>query len=486
MKSVPPINDEGYRRANLVRAFGAEFLTHRKDRWAGKPFMLADWQFAKIVLPIYGALNRQGIRRFDKALIGLPRWNGKDEIAALLVCHHLFMEPVHGGEAFAVAQSKVQAGILFETVRNMIKTSPLLAAACDIYRREIVVRETGCIFRCLPHDADAGQGFHPSFCVLDELHVHRDRKMLEAMLTGSLGREQPLTIVITTAGEERRGVWWEILHEWPSDPGAYVYWHGARDADKIDDHAVWRAANPASWLDIRRLEKMYRTLTHASFERYHLNRAPRSGKANKAFTFSEWQRCQKAPIIEEREPCVVTVDGANKADCFAITVDRRDREGTHHVESYIFDEPPTTLGYYDLDEIEEFLSSLWQTRNVRRMACDPNRLLLLMQRLERHHGIPVEEFKQTNMIMCPACATLRELVRTGSIRAGRSSILKDHMLNAVELPRDPQGWRIGKEGSDKIDGAISLAMAVYLSEAEADAGLSFSATGGIRTISLDG
>jgi phage terminase large subunit-like protein len=466
-----------------VRYFGESMLTHRKDRWAGQPFVLEPWQYEKIILPIYGAVDRAGTRRFDKALIGLPRWNGKDEIAALLCLHHLFLEPVHDGECYAVAQNKIQAAILFETARNMVNANPLLRAACDVYRREIVVRETGCIFRCLPHDADAAQGFHMSLCVIDELHVHRTRAMIDAMLSGAAGRRNPLLIAITTAGVERRGVWWEILEEWRQDPSAYVYWHAARDSDDIEDRAVWRAANPASWITMERLEKLFRTLPRTSFERYHLNRAPTTSMAMRAFSWKEWRGCQEPPLIKPEEPCVVTVDGANKGDCFAIVVDRRDEEGTHHVESYIYDEPPPDTGYYDLMEIEEFLSSLWQTRNVVRMACDPNRLLLLMQRLEREHGIPVEEFNQTNTHMCPASATLRELVRTGRVRAGRGDSLRDHILNAVEMPREPIGWRIGKgDRADKIDGAIALAMAVFLAEAEVDAGPSFAATAGIRTI----
>ena len=483
MRTVPRISKAGRRRAETVRYFGAAMLTHRKDRWAGQPFVLEPWQFDKIVLPVYGNVDRAGNRRFDKALIGLPRWNGKDEIAALLVCHHLFLEPVQGGECYAIAQSKPQAAILFETVRNMVNANPLLRAACDVYRRELVVRETGCVFRCLPHDADAAQGFHPSFCVVDELHVHKNRAMLDAMLTGAFGRENPLLIVITTAGVERRGVWWEVLHEWEKDPSAYVYWSGARESDDAADRQVWRDANPASFLDMDKLEKLYRTLPLASFERYHLNRAPQTAVATRAFSWKEWRRCTRPPVVEPEEPCVVTVDGANKSDCFAIVLDRRDSEGTHHVETWIYDEPPPEDGYYDLMEIEEFLASLWQTRDVARMACDPNRLLLLMQRLEREHGIPVEEFGQTNTRMCPASATLRELVRTGRLRAGRSISLKEHILNAIELPREPIGWRLGKAAkSDKIDGAIALAMATFLAEAEADGAPSFAATGGIRTI----
>jgi len=112
---------EGYRRAEQVRAFAASCITHRKDRWAGTPFILEPWQFSDIVLPIYGTLDKRGRRWYDKALIGLPRWNGKDELAAMLCLHHLFLEPIAADEAYGVATSNRQAGILLDTASGMAK-----------------------------------------------------------------------------------------------------------------------------------------------------------------------------------------------------------------------------------------------------------------------------------------------------------------------------------------------------------------------------
>ena len=309
--------------------------------------------------------------------------------------------------------------------------------------------------------------------------------VVNALRSGMGGREEPLTIGITTAGPTRMGPLWEWLAAIKKDPRGYLYWQGARDNQAAGDPKVWRSVNIAPWITGEYLRDEYRRLTLAQFEQYHLNRFPLTSDASRAFRWGEWKQCQKPPVVEPDEPCVIAVDGANKGDCFAIVVDRRDPGGTHHVEPYIYDEPPQDTGYYDLDEIEEFIAGLCRTRNVARIAFDPNRLLLLMQRLERHHGIPVEEFGQTNTRMCPASATLRELVRTGRLRAGRGTSIKEHILNAIEMPREPMGWRLGKASkAEKIDGAVALAMATFLAEAQADAGPSFAATGGVRTISL--
>lgn len=469
MKShVPRITAAGRQRAEIVRTFGTELITHRKDRWANRPFVLEPWQFDDIVLPIYGAVDKNGRRIFDKALIGLPRWCGKDELAAMLALHHLFLEPVHDGEAYAVAQSKAQAGILFDTARNMVNASPLLRAACDVYRREIVVRETGCVLRCLPHDADAAQGWHMSFCVIDELHVHRNRGMLDAMLSGSIGREQPLLIVITTAGAERRGTWWEVLHEWPDDPSAYVYWRGAPDEADPTDPQAWRDATPASWITDEMLAKQFRTLPLASFERYHLNRAPRAG-ANKVFAPAMWRACDARPQIDPDRPCVVAVDASLRRDHTAVVFDQVGEDGVHNVMTFTFtaEDDTSIMSAIDHDEIGGLLRELAASYDVRRMPCDRAYFVRTMREL-LEEGLPVEEFAQTNMNMARACQRMYDVVAEERMRHGGDPVLEEHILNAT-VKETPFGWRITKPAEgEKVDAAIATAMAVDVAEVEAE------------------
>lgn len=471
----------------LVDSFFRSQLKLVDDRWAGEPFILPSYAYDNIVQPIFGTLDRYGRRKYTEALIGLPRKHAKSTITAGLALYFLFMEPVVGQEIVVLAFDEEQARIILDFARGMIDQNPLLKELVGgkTYKNVIEVPEIGAKMYVIPHKTAAGQAIHPRIAICDEPHTYPNMDVVNALRSGMGGREEPLTIGITTAGPARMGALWEWRKSIKKDPRGHYYWQGADDSDDASDPKVWRRVNIAPWITMEYLRDEYRRLTRAEFEQYHLNRFPLATNASRAFRWVEWRRCQKQPVVEAEEPCVVTVDGANKSDCFAIIVDRRDSGGTHHVEPYIFDEPPTDTGYYPLDEIEELLSSLWQTRNVVRMACDPNRLLLLMQRLEREHGIPVEEFRQYNKHMCPASATLRELVRSARIRAGRSPSLKAHMLNAIEMPREPQGWRLGKElRTEKIDGAVALAMAVYIAEAEADGSASFAETGGVWSIEL--
>jgi phage terminase large subunit-like protein len=471
----------------LVDAFFRTQLKLVDDRWAGEPFILADHAMNGLVRPVFGTLNAYGRRKYTEALVVWPRKSAKTMTVAGLCLYFFFMEPVIGQEIVAMAEDEDQARRLLSFARGMIDQNPLLKELVGgkTYKSVIEIPEIGATFYVIPNRVASAQAIHPRIAVCDEPHTYRNMKVVDALRSGMGGREEPLTIGITTPGPTRMGPLWDWIARIRKDPHGYLSWPGASDDDDVHDPKVWKRTKLAPWVTMGYLRDEYNRVSTADFERYHLNRFPLSSDSARAFRWVEWRNCQKPPEIVEDESCVITIDGANKADCFAIIVDRRDQQGTHHVEPYIFSDPPPDTGYYALDEIEEFIAGLCRTRKVKRLACDPNRLLLLMQRLEKHHRIPVEEFGQTNTHMCPASATLRELVRSGRIRAGHSALLKEHMLNAIEMPREPMGWRIGKAGrEEKIDGAIALAMAVHVAEAEAGSGPSFSKTGGVYSIPL--
>jgi len=56
-------------------------LTHTKGRWAGKPFVLLEWQ-KKILWDIFGTVKEDGYRQYRTCYIEIPKKNGKSELAA--------------------------------------------------------------------------------------------------------------------------------------------------------------------------------------------------------------------------------------------------------------------------------------------------------------------------------------------------------------------------------------------------------------------
>lgn len=484
MTAKPRYNQTGLARAERVKRFSELHVRHMKDRWAGTQFNLEPFQWENMILPTYGQVDRKGKRKIKRALYGIPRWNGKSEITAMLHLYHLFAEPVYGGEQYAFATTKPQAAIIFDTAKRMINADPLLRAATKVYRNVIEVVETGATFRALPFDADTSQGFHPSFASGDEVHVMKDLSMVESMVTGMVGREEGLFVAITTAGQ-RPGNGADMLREqWETDPAAFIYWQGAKPTDDLTDPATWRKANPASWITDAMLKSQFQALPAPVFQRLHLNLTPTDGDNARAFNAKAWELCADMPEIDLEKPCIIGVDAAPRRDKTAVVLDQRGDDGVHNIKAWHFEADPEA-GLLDFDELKHLLRELFQTYNVTRIVVDPAHLYSIMDELNRE-GLPVEDFPQHASRMIPASMNLYDLIQMGRVRHGDDPILTKHVLNAGAKEIPPSGWRLTKIAkSDHIDAAVALAMAAHIAESEWSlGGTSFAESGGVYSLDL--
>lgn len=484
MTAKPRYTERGIAKAERVRRFSELHVKHMKDRWAGKPFTLEPFQWENMVKPVYGQIDRAGKRKIKRALFALPRWSGKSELSAMMHLYHMFAEPIYGGEQYAVATTRQQAAIIFDTAKRMINADPLLRGATKVYRSVIEVVETGCTFRALPFDADTSQGYHASFVSIDEVHVHKDMSMVDSMVSGMVGREEPLVVAISTAGARPGNVLEQLRDLWGNDPRAYVYWQGAAETDDPHDPAVWRKANPASWITMDMLKSQYQALPLPVFQRLHLNITPTTGDNARAFNAKAWELGSDQPIIDLEKPCIIAVDAAPRRDKTAVILDQRDEHGVHHVKSWGFEADPEA-GLLDFDELKHLLRELNDTYNVSRIIVDPAHLFAIMDELNRE-GLPVEDFPQTASRMIPASMNLYDLIQLGRLRHGNDPFLTQHVLNAGAKEIPPSGWRLTKVSPlENIDAAIALAMATHIAESEWSlGGPSFASTGGIYSIDV--
>lgn len=61
--------------ANYAVSF-IQALKHTKEKWAGKPFDLIDWQ-EQIIRDIIGIIKPNGYRQFNTAYVEIPKKMGK-------------------------------------------------------------------------------------------------------------------------------------------------------------------------------------------------------------------------------------------------------------------------------------------------------------------------------------------------------------------------------------------------------------------------
>lgn len=244
--------------ARKVRAICA--LRHTKGRWAGKPLVPDPWQVVWVLAPMFGwkySLDdpdeeRAGARVVRSAYIEIPRKNGKSTLASGVAIVLLVADGEQAPEVYAAAWGRDQAHLVFDPAKAMVLGSPLLKDKLEPLTNIVRCPGNGGLFRVLSRAADVAHGLNVSGAVIDELHVHRNRALVDAIETGVGARAQPLVIIITTADEgevgtiydERRGYAELLANRVVTDPSTYAaVWAAAEDADPWADSTI-RAANP--------------------------------------------------------------------------------------------------------------------------------------------------------------------------------------------------------------------------------------------------
>jgi hypothetical protein len=192
----------------VLAAFGR--LRHTQGRWAGKPLTPANWQVAYILAPVFGWVRPDDeagglVRVIRTAHVDEPRKNGKTTLAGGLGMYLTAADGEQGAQVLAVAASKEQAGFCFNPVKAIAEKSPDLAPYVKPLASKIVHPASGSYFQVVASVGDLLHGANVHGAVVDELHIHKTRDVVDAVETGTGARSQPLIVFITTADEGKPG-----------------------------------------------------------------------------------------------------------------------------------------------------------------------------------------------------------------------------------------------------------------------------------------
>jgi phage terminase large subunit-like protein len=166
-------------RANHVRTFFRKFLRHSKGQWAGKPFELLDWQWDRVVAPLFGWQRENGTRRYRKGYVEIPKKNGKSALGSGLSLYMLVGDNEPGAEVYNAAADRDQAGIAYGEAANMVEASPALASRLEVIRskKQISHRLQKAWYRALSADVPTKEGLNIHFLLFDELHAQKTRDL---------------------------------------------------------------------------------------------------------------------------------------------------------------------------------------------------------------------------------------------------------------------------------------------------------------------
>ena len=262
------------------------FLKHSKGEWAGQPFLLEPWQ-QFLLWVIFGWKRADGYRRFRTAYIELCRKNGKSTLAAGIALYMLVADGEPGAEVFSAATKREQAKITWSEAVRMVQKSPALSKMVHHWRASdtLSIEATASKYQPLGADADNMDGLNVHAVVIDELHAHRTRQVVDVLDTATAARRQPLVFEITTAGSDQTSVCFEhhdytrrVLEDTVQDDTWFGFIASIDEGDDWKDPACWAKANPNLGVSVK-LDDLQRKAERAAklpgqqnaFRRLHLD-----------------------------------------------------------------------------------------------------------------------------------------------------------------------------------------------------------------------
>lgn len=185
-------------------------LVHTQGRFAGKPLNPDPWQVAYKLAPVFGWVRfddeaQAFVRIARKAYFDEPRKNGKTTTAGGIAIYLTAADGEQGAQVLAVAAAKDQAQYCFRPVKQLAESSPALKPYVKPFASRITHPSTGSYFAVVASVGDLIHGANIHGAVIDELHVHKTRDVVDAVETGTGARDQPLIVIITTPDDGKPG-----------------------------------------------------------------------------------------------------------------------------------------------------------------------------------------------------------------------------------------------------------------------------------------
>lgn len=269
---------------HVVQFFG--FLRHSKGEWAGDPFELAPWQ-QFMLWALFGWKRADGLRRFRIAYIEVPRKNGKTTIVAGLGLYLLTADGEPGAEVYSAATKRDQAKLSWSEAVRMVGASAALSNMVQHWKSSdnLSVEATASRFMPLGADADTMDGLNIHAGLIDELHAHRTRAVVDVLHTATGARRQPLIVEITTAGFDQESICYEhytysrqVLAGTAEDDTWFAFIAEADEGDDWMDPVTWAKANPNLGVSVK-VDDLHRKCEQAqkmpaqqnAFRRLHLD-----------------------------------------------------------------------------------------------------------------------------------------------------------------------------------------------------------------------
>jgi phage terminase large subunit-like protein len=471
--SHPPLTDADSDGPAVIRWIERHCVYGVGDMF-GEPVRLE--LFEKLFLIWLYEKRPDGRYRYRRALLEVPKGNGKSSLAAWVALYQL----AHQRSAVipVCATSFDQADLIFSDMRDCVTQSPALSAVMTAFDATIQVNGSPSKAFRVPAVGGVTEGLRITTAICDEIHEllsPSQRHVHDVLSNGCAKRPGTDTLMfnVTTPGYDLESVAGQ-LHTYGlrvnngelDDPQFLMCWWGA-EVDKFDLnttaglHAAIRAANPAAdkFLSVTDIAARFHQTPLNQFIRYHL--AGWTTAAAAWLPAGAWDACAAPGLaIPDGADVVLAVDGSHNSDSTAVVAVTC--TPIPHIEvAGCWEKDDTDPDWkVDILDVEDAIKAACRRWQVREVTFDPFRWQRTMQQLESD-GVPVTEYPQTAVRLAPATSGFYQAVLDKQLTHSGDPRLKRHMDNAT-LKTDARGSRISKEtkySTRRIDLAICAVMA---------------------------
>ncbi|MEM8873659.1 MAG: terminase TerL endonuclease subunit [Planctomycetota bacterium] len=504
------VDDDRYyfdaERAEHPIKFIETFCRHYTGDFAGKPFLLDEWQ-KTIIRDLWGWRRRSdGRKRFSEGYIEGPKGSGKTPWGAALGLYGLAGEGVAGAEVYCVAGNTLQSSIAVDAAKRMAKAHPRLTKAIESKRYHLNHRKTGSVMQVLSGRAEGKHGLKPGPLVIgDEIHEWSDRELYDSISSAAAKREC-LMLWLTNAGVDRNSVCYElrtraenVLKGESSETTFYPAVFGPVDPDPKHwfNETLWQRVHPGigsivKLEDIRREWDKARETPALQPRNARLYLGVWTQTAAGWTDMDLWDRCTgDLPPDDElaQMECYVGFDLSTSDDLTATGNVWYDPDADHvYVRTWAWITRKKADDYQQQDgtpyhawarkhrltiiptatisetEIEDHIAAQAADNDVRAVAFDRHKAGRLTNGLE-DMGLPCIAVQQTTVGLNPAMIELSNRMKAGSItldhdpllrwQAGNVEVVADNNGNIRPVKHAARGKYEGNRAK-KIDGFMAM------------------------------
>lgn len=478
----------------------ASKLPHVKGRWARSSALqtirLEPFQ-AFFYCSLFGWVSKEtGHRRFRKARWYMPRKNGKSTSAAPIALYMLAADGEPGSEVYSGATTEKQAWEVFGPARQMAVKTPDLLDKFGIEVNAKTLTRLSDMSKFEPLIGKPGDGSNPHCSITDEYHEHQTDDQLATMETGMGSREQPISLVISTAGDNIAGPCYDdwdtcrkVLEGVVHDERLLTVLYTADPEDDWTSEIALRKANPnygvsvdTEFLLAAQRDAINNPRKQGHFKTKHLNLWV---QARDAFiNMQRWAECADPKLrIEDfyGRRARLGLDLASKIDIAAleILIDLEDgrhvRFGKYYLPEATVEAPEnqhyqawrdeglltvTDGNIIDFNRIEEDIIEVCGHFEVVDVAFDPHQATMLTTRLA-DQGVPVIEVRPTVLNFSEPMKQVEALIKDRKLLHDGDKVMTWAMSNVVAKTDAKDNVYPRKDRPEnKIDPFVALCMAM--------------------------